>query len=551
MAYEHADSAASDPSAAVGLIDVGLDSRAPPGETPVPDGVRLIADASLERHDRGRLLVGGSPTRLMRLSEHGTRQLEAWLAGVPIRAETGRSDRLLARRLIDAAMLHPVPGSSPSPPLENVTAVVPVRDDPDGLAVVLSALAGEVRVVVVDDASARPRDTQAVASRFGAEFVKRSCNGGPAASRNTGLESVATEFVLFIDADAALCAQSLRQLLRHFDVGEVAACAPRVRSATAASDKRYRGDFNAELISDYERQSSPLDMGDAASPVGPDRRVRYVPAAALAVRVEAARRIGGFDESLRWGEDVDFVWRLVEGGYGVRFAPDVVAWHRPRATWGAWMSQRRSYGASAAALAQHHRGLMRPARCSKSAAAFWAMVALGWRLPATATSAATVLALRARLNAAIPEDRALAAGLATRLILRGHVAAARGLANALTRAWMPLMLVAALKSRRARRVLGVAVLAAAIADARRRWAMSRGDPGARGLLRVPRLVAHSGIRVVDDFCHCWGVWEGVSRQRCLDPLLLRLASSTPTRPPRRDLAAARALRVSRGGTVGS
>ena len=65
-------------------------------------------------------------------------------------------------------------------------------------------------------------------------------------------------------------------------------------------------------------------------------RVSYVPAAALVVRTEALRAIGGFDETLRVGEDVDAVWRLIDAGYRCRYEPSVVVHHRPRSTLSAW-----------------------------------------------------------------------------------------------------------------------------------------------------------------------------------------------------------------------
>ena len=50
-------------------------------------------------------------------------------------------------------------------------------------------------------------------------------------------------------------------------------------------------------------------------------RVAYVPTAALLVRRAALG--DGFDESLRNGEDVDLVWRLIEAGWRVRYEPAV------------------------------------------------------------------------------------------------------------------------------------------------------------------------------------------------------------------------------------
>ena len=57
----------------------------------------------------------------------------------------------------------------------------------------------------------------------------------------------------------------------------------------------------------------------------PLTRVAYVPTAALVVRRAALG--GGFDETMRYGEDVDLVWRLVEAGHRVRYEPAVQVAH--------------------------------------------------------------------------------------------------------------------------------------------------------------------------------------------------------------------------------
>ncbi len=80
----------------------------------------------------------------------------------------------------------------------------------------------------------------------------------------------------------------------HFDDPLVAIVAPRVRSLLG----RPQG-----LISRYLAARSPLDMGPREADVKPGGRVSYVPAATLVVRRSVLEQ--GFDENLRYGEDVD------------------------------------------------------------------------------------------------------------------------------------------------------------------------------------------------------------------------------------------------------
>ncbi len=86
----------------------------------------------------------------------------------------------------------------------------------------------------------------------------------------------------------------------------------------------------------------------------PGTAVSYVPTAALAVRTQALLQADGFDEALRFGEDVDLVWRLAKRGGRIRYEPSVSVTHPTRKSAAAWLRQRFQYGRSASALASRH-----------------------------------------------------------------------------------------------------------------------------------------------------------------------------------------------------
>ena len=153
--------------------------------------------------------------------------------------------------------------------------------------------------------------------------MRRETCGGPAAARNTGLEHATTELVAFLDADTLPPPDWIERLAGHFDDPRVAAVAPRIRAAN--------------------RRRSPLDMG-------PDRIVPYVPSAALIVRTPVR-----FDETLRYGEDVDLIWRLLDQGHRVVYDPSVVVLHHEADV----LRRRFRYGTSAAPLAARHPDRLR------------------------------------------------------------------------------------------------------------------------------------------------------------------------------------------------
>ncbi|MEU6128077.1 mycofactocin biosynthesis glycosyltransferase MftF [Saccharopolyspora sp. NPDC047091] len=439
---------------------------------PVPAGTRLVPDASLRRARGGQVLLGGSPVRLLRVGARAARLVDRWFAGEPV-----RDGGALARRLLDAGLAHPEPPAG-SPELAEVTLVVPVKDDPDGLARLLAATEELPHRIVVDDGSREP-----------AAELRHPVTRGPAAARNTGWRRAETDLVAFVDADALPEQGWLAPLLRQFADPAVQAAAPRVRSGSGSG-----------AIARYEADRGGLDLGAAPAGVRPMSRVSYVPAAALVVRRAALAELGGFDEALRFGEDVDLVWRLVGTGAVVRYVPGSVVRHRPRAGLRSWLRQRYDYGTSAAPLARRHPGRLSCARLSAWSAVSWAALVAGRPLLAGALAAGSAAVLPRKLRAHGVPDRE-----SWRLAVRGHLGAGRLLAEAVRRAWFPLLLV----SRRTRAVLLVAALPCAWEALRHR--------------RGPRWFA---LRVLDDLAYGCGVWAGCARERSAAALLPQFTGRT-------------------------
>lgn len=301
----------------------------------------IALDRGTRRYDDGRVLVGGHPRRVLRLSGSGAAAVDALEAG----EATTAAVRALGRQLIDAGLAHPEPTR---PAIRSgVTVVIPVRDRADELDRCLSALDPRVTVLVVDDGSADPGALIAVCARHGVSLLRRRRSGGPAAARNAALEWIDSELVAFLDSDCVAPAGWVDGLTGYFEDPQVAAVAPRVRSLVG------RG-----FVGRYAAARSPLDMGEQPCAVTPGNVVSYVPTAALVVRREALGE--GFDSALRYGEDVDLVWRLCDEGWRVRYAPEVEVDHEDPADWRTLLRRRVAYGGSAGPLAERHGDRLAP-----------------------------------------------------------------------------------------------------------------------------------------------------------------------------------------------
>ncbi len=306
----------------------------------VPTGFRLVKDPSLAQYANGRVLVGGTPPRVLRLSEAGRKQAEELIRGERVTGATAA----LAGRLIDAGLAHPRPPAGA--PVPSATIVIPVRDRPSHLEACLRAIRETDRVMVVDDGSEDAGAIATVCEAHGANLLRLPVSRGPSAARNAPLPDVHTDLVAFVDCDTAPERGWLERLARHFADPAVGAAAPRIRPLAPGTS----------LLQRYAAARSPLDMGPQDASVIPYGRVPYVPTATMVVRREALKGGGGFDEELHCAEDVDLVWRLHDAGWRVRYDPSVVVRHDEPASWREYLRRHRWYGEWSGPLSRRHPG---------------------------------------------------------------------------------------------------------------------------------------------------------------------------------------------------
>ena len=188
----------------------------------LPDGFAVQVDRRVKVLGEGSALLGGSPTRLLRLAPAA----QTMLNGGRLEVHDAVSAQL-ARTLLDATVAHPRPASGPSH--RDVTVVIPVRDN-----VFWPAAAGRARCAACASSwstTARPMPVQQAdfaAMHCDVQVLRHPRSKGPAAARNTGLAACNTDFVAFLDSDVVPRRGWLEALLGHFCDPAVALVAPRI-----------------------------------------------------------------------------------------------------------------------------------------------------------------------------------------------------------------------------------------------------------------------------------------------------------------------------------
>ena len=390
----------------------------------------------------GDQLIAGSPARFFRLTESGVAAAKA--------LETGETpdpkQALLADRLIAAGALHPFRDAMVDQSL--ITVVIPAylteACQRQQLQQLIDSLAG-LSIIIIDDASP-------IAIQVENATVDRLMeNDGPAAARNRGLAMVSTPIVAFVDSDVRITCEDICKLAAQIDA-HTKVVAPRI----VASKRR-------SLLARYERNSAPLDMGCQPTRVAHDARVSYLPSAVLVCDTATLNHVRGFDDTLRCGEDVDLVWRLVERGAVVRYEPQIMSEHDTRRGLVPFLRQRFNYGSSSIDLESRHPGRLSPLRCRPTSVATWLLLGTGWH----AVALAFLLLDFAFLSMQFRERN-----ISTRLMLyifgKNILSTGKHFADAVVKVWWPIIVVAATLSDAVSNLLALCiVIPGLIAYARR------------------------------------------------------------------------------------
>jgi glycosyltransferase involved in cell wall biosynthesis len=174
--------------------------------------------------------------------------------------------------------------------------------------------ASRFEVIIVDDGGGAPVEDiiRPYADSLNLRLYSRT-NGGPAAARNLGATHAKGRFLAFTDDDCAPEAEWLAALERAF---------------ATASDAVIGGDIVNGVRGNLYSEATELLVDYLYLRYSPTRiRGGFFLANNLAVPREAFLTAGGFDPTLRFGEDREFCHRWASRGGSFRHAPDAVVRH--------------------------------------------------------------------------------------------------------------------------------------------------------------------------------------------------------------------------------
>jgi mycofactocin glycosyltransferase len=442
--------------------------------------VRLIPDDQWFRSRNKNGVLAGSPLTYFGVTDAGSKILDA----IETNSVLPENHAQLTDRLLATGAVHPVPNNTAA--LSDITVVIPAfitsAESLADLKKLVVSLTG-LTIIIVDDASPQAINID------GARVIRHDTNKGPGAARNAGIAAVTTTVVACVDTDVMATSQQIASLAAYVINTPVGAVAPRITCTD-----------NQTFISEFESHHSPLDLGPIPALVRPMSRVSYLPATVLVCNVQTLRNVGGFDDSIRMGEDVDLVWRLIENGVHCRYVPSIECPHTPRSSIRRMLKQRYDYGTSAALLDQRHPRAASPLRANALLLTTATTVLMGYLYFAVILTVPTMVYFMISL-------RSTSVPISSRVLLawKGLFSTTRLLSLAIMRAWWPLFFIASFVSLR----LGVMLTFSAFV------------PPMIGLLRnKPNYpIRYLLIRILENLAYGLGVWAGAIRARSLGCLL--------------------------------
>jgi GT2 family glycosyltransferase len=213
-----------------------------------------------------------------------------------------------------------------------VSVIVAVKGDCRIYRLVDSLLAqslpaGSFEVVVVENGSSQFADVTSRGS--GQVRYLHLAEGNMAAARNAGLNAACGRYLLLTDADCIAEPEWVERMTACLAEGRYGAVGGSiVKFAPTTWTQRH-----AITVADGQAQLSYL----------PALPLPYVAGANAGYVTAALREVGGFDERLRSGNDVDICYRLGMADHQIGLVSQAVVWHEDRASVRAHFRRFRGY----------------------------------------------------------------------------------------------------------------------------------------------------------------------------------------------------------------
>lgn len=241
--------------------------------------------------------------------------------------------------------------------------IVPVFNRPDEVDELLQSLAAQsykdFEVIIVEDGS--ENTCKDVCDKFAdilALHYYIKANSGPGQSRNYGAERAKGEWLIILDSDVVLPRDYMRAVEHYLSSSEGKEVA-----AWGGPDASHPSFTPVQKAISYSMTSFFTTggiRGGGSSKNKPKRALdKFYPRSFnMGIRRDVYLQLGGFSK-MRFGEDIDFSYRIVEAGHRAQLIPEAWVWHKRRTDFRKFFRQVYNSGIARINLEKRHPGTMK------------------------------------------------------------------------------------------------------------------------------------------------------------------------------------------------
>ena len=237
--------------------------------------------------------------------------------------------------------------------MERFSIIIPVYNRPDEVAELLESLRQQsyrnYEIIIVEDGSSVPCEAvvKAYADRLPVTYYTKP-NSGPGQTRNYGAERAKGEYLLIWDSDILIPEGYFEAIESFLKANPV--------DAFGGPDRAHASFTDVQKAINYSMTSFFTTGGIRG---GKKKLDKFFPRSFnMGIRREVYTQLGGF-RAMRFGEDVDFSYRIVEAGYKTALIPDAYVYHKRRTDFRKFFRQVHNSGIARINLSILHPGTLK------------------------------------------------------------------------------------------------------------------------------------------------------------------------------------------------
>jgi len=163
-------------------------------------------------------------------------------------------------------------------------------------------------------------------------IITNRTNGGFARGYNEALSEVEADYYILLNSDIEVTPNWIEPVIKLMESDKtIAACQPKLRSYHEREKFEYAGAAGGFI----DKYGYPFCRGRIFQHLETDEgqyndemEIFWATGACMFVRADLYRKFGGLDEDFfAHMEEIDFCWRLKNGGYKIMYCPDSVVFH--------------------------------------------------------------------------------------------------------------------------------------------------------------------------------------------------------------------------------